>query len=176
MMTHKDLISLAESVGLSAYALDPEALVFRPEVREMCASDKCSSYNRSWSCPPACGTLEELSEKVNSYSSGILVQTVGHMEDEFDYEAMTEAGTQHNTSFRRLTDLLEDSDILPLGMGACRLCEKCSYPDAPCRFPDKMYPSMEAAGLLVSDVCTKSGVKYYYGRLTIAYTSCILFN
>lgn len=175
-MTHKELMALAGEAGLSAYILAPEALIFRPEVREMCASDKCSSYNRSWSCPPACGTLEELSAKVKNYSSGILVQTVGHMEDDFDYEAMTETGARHNINFRRLTDMLEGRDILALGMGACRLCEKCSYPDAPCRFPEKMYPSMEAAGLLVSDVCAKSGVTYYYGRLTISYTSCILFN
>ena len=35
---------------------------------------------------------------------------------------------------------------------------------------------MEAYGLLVSDVCLKSGVKYYYGPKTMTYTSCILID
>lgn len=175
-MNTAELITLAREEGLDAYALDVSTLVFRTDVREMCASDKCRNYNRSWSCPPACGTLEEMTARVKGFSLGILVQTVGRQEDEFDYEAMMETGEKHAKSFRRLVERFSGSDILPLGMGTCDLCPECSYPGAPCRFPERMYPSMEAAGLMVSDVCAKNGVPYYHGRLTIAYTSCILFN
>jgi hypothetical protein len=35
---------------------------------------------------------------------------------------------------------------------------------------------MEAYGLLVSDVCQKAGLPYYYGKQTITYTSCILLE
>ena len=63
---------------------------------------------------------------------------------------------------------------LPLTAGSCTLCRKCTYPERPCRFPKKRFSSMEAYGLLVSDVCLKSGLKYYYGPKTITYTSCIL--
>ncbi len=175
-MNTEELIALAREEGLDAYELDVSTLVFRPEVREMCAADKCRNYNRSWSCPPACGTLEEISDRVKRYQLGILVQTVGFQEDEFDYESMMETGEKHAKNFRRLVERLDGGAALPLGMGTCNLCTECSYPDAPCRFPERMYPSMEAAGLLVSDVCTANGVPYYHGRLTIAYTSCILFN
>ena len=41
-----------------AGALNVEALEFLPEVRQMCAADRCRSFNRNWSCPPGCGTLE----------------------------------------------------------------------------------------------------------------------
>ena len=34
--------------------------------------------------------------------------------------------------------------------------------------------SMEAFGLLVSEVCTKNGLSYYYGPKTITFTACIL--
>ena len=63
---------------------------------------------------------------------------------------------------------------LPLSSGACSLCRKCTYPDRPCRFPGKRLSSMEAYGLLVSDVCQKSGLPYYYGPKTITFTACIL--
>jgi hypothetical protein len=33
---------------------------------------------------------------------------------------------------------------------------------------------MEAAGLLVSDVCKMSGIPYYHGPGTIAFCSCAL--
>ena len=175
-MNTAELIALAREEGLDAYELDVSTLIFRQDVREMCASDKCRNYNRSWSCPPACGTPDEMMAKVRGFSLGILLQTVGHQEDEFDYDAIMEAGNKHAKNFRKLVARLSCCDILPLGMGTCSLCPECSYPDAPCRFPEQMYPSMEAAGLMVSDVCSKNGVPYYHGRLTIAYTSCILFN
>ena len=67
-----------------AGALNVEALEFLPEVRQMCAADRCRSFNRNWSCPPGCGTLEEIAERVKPYTRGILVQSIGQLEDEFD--------------------------------------------------------------------------------------------
>ena len=34
---------------------------------------------------------------------------------------------------------------------------------------------MEAYGLFVSDICTRSGLNYNYGPNTLTYTSCVLF-
>lgn len=48
--------------------------------------------------------------------------------------------------------------------------------DRPCRYPTKRLSSMEAYGLLVSDVCTRSGLAYNYGARTMTYTSCVLYN
>ena len=60
--------------------------------------------------------------------------------------------------------------------GGCTVCPKCTCPDTPCRFPDLATPSMEAYGLVVSDVCRDSGLPYYYGPKTITYTACMLVN
>ena len=81
-----------------AGALNVEALEFLPEVRQMCAADRCRSFNRNWSCPPGCGTLEEISERVKPYTRGILVQSIGQLEDEFDVETMME--TEHTQKAR----------------------------------------------------------------------------
>ena len=54
-----DFSDLALEAGFTyAAPLAMDALVFRPEVRSMCAADRCRSYGKSWSCPPAAGTLE----------------------------------------------------------------------------------------------------------------------
>ena len=65
---------------------------------------------------------------------------------------------------------------LPLTAGSCTLCARCTYPDRPCRYPTKRLSSMEAYGLFVSDICTRSGLAYNYGLRTMTYTSCVLYN
>lgn len=111
-----------------------------------------------------------------AYSGGVIVQTTGTMADDFDLDAIRETERLHKTRFLTLARQVRcfQPDCLPLTAGACTLCRKCAYPDKPCRFPGKMLSSMEAYGLLVSDVCIKSGLKYYYGPGTMTFTSCIL--
>ncbi len=173
----REAMRIAEEIGFEVCVpLNTEALCFREEVREMCRADRCQSYGKTWSCPPACGTLDELRERVAPFSCGILVETVGVMEDEFDYESVMEAAALHKERFLALSDALRKqySAIFPMGAGRCTLCASCTYPTAPCRFPDKMTPSMEAAGLLVSDVCRLSNAPYYHGKNTTAFIGCVL--
>lgn len=174
-----DLIALARECGFDqACPLDPGTLRFLPEVRAMCAADKCRSYNRSWSCPPAAGALPELEARCRRYRRGLLVQTVGDQEDSFDVEALMDTRARHQESFRRLTGRMKElfPRVWPMGDSACARCETCTWPDAPCRFPQEVYPSMEACGLLVSQVCADNGMKYYYGPKHISFTYCYLFD
>jgi predicted metal-binding protein len=173
------LIQEAKSFGFSnAGELDTKALVFMPEVRQMCSADRCNKYNKNWRCPPGCGSIEEAAERAARYSYGLIVQTIGQMEDDFDYECIEETGAKHKDNFARLVESLKknNDDVLPMGAGTCDLCKECTYPDAPCRFPEKSISSMEAYGLWVSKVCELSGVPYYFGKNTIAYTSCYLLK
>ena len=68
--------------------LDCDTIELKPEVRQMCAADTCHKYDKCWSCPPGCGSLEECEAKVRQYKYGIIVQTVGELEDVFDGEGM----------------------------------------------------------------------------------------
>lgn len=173
------LLTMATQAGFSrAQELHMPALTVMQQVRDMCASDRCRSYGHSWSCPPACGTLEQCQQRIDRYQRGLLVQTTGDMEDDFDWEAIGAAHTRHKAAFDTLVRQIRvlHPDCLPLTAGACTLCRKCTYPDKPCRFPQRRFASMEAYGLLVSDVCIQSGVAYNYGPKTITYTSCILID
>jgi len=144
----------------------------------MCSADRCGQYNKNWRCPPGCGSIEEASERTAQYSYGIIVQTIGRMEDEFDYEAIQEAGGKHGKNFAALVEKLKARypDMLPMGAGTCKLCDTCTYPDEPCRYPDKSITSMEAYGLWVSKVCKMSGIPYNNGKDTITFTSCYLLK
>ena len=169
---------LARLAGFTcAVPVNLDALVVREEVRDMCAADRCQSFGKNWACPPACGTTQLCRGRLSSFTGGILVQTTGALEDDFDWQAIGACYAGHKKAFDTLARQLRmlHPDCLPLTAGACTLCRKCTCPDRPCRFPDRRYSSMEAYGLLVSDVCVRSGVKYNYGPKTITYTSCILF-
>jgi predicted metal-binding protein len=175
----EDLVSLAGEAGFSrAGSLAMDALIFRPEVREMCAGDRCRNFGKSWSCPPAVGTPERAKERASEYHRGLIVQTTGELADDFDFASMREIMKKHCSSFDTLVRQIRRifPGCLPMGAGACSRCRKCTYPDRPCRHPDKLYPSMEAYGLLVSDVCMKSGLGYNYGEGTMTYTSCVLID
>jgi len=178
-MDMQKYIDMAKTQGFDTVAqLDVSSLEFLPEVRDMCAADKCHSFNKSWSCPPACGSIEEISQKCRQYTHGIIVQTICRREDEYDFMYMIESHDTHKERFAALAEayFAEGADCYPMGTGACTICENCTFPDSPCRFPEKMHSSMEANGLFVSKVCKDNGVEYYYGEGTICYVSCFLFK
>ena len=173
-----DFLSLAAEGGFSHCApLCMAAAVPRREVRGMCAADRCGKWGRCWSCPPACGTLEQAASRIARFDRGILVQSTAELADEFDYQGIMRLTEEHK---RRFADFARQArlvypDCLPLTAGTCMLCRTCTYPDRPCRYPNRRLSSMEAYGLFVSDVCTKSGLSYNYGPRTLTFTSCVLY-
>lgn len=177
MISYDILARTAREAGFSAWApLDPGSIKCRGEVRDMCAGNACGQYGKRWSCPPGCGTLNQCAREIAGRTQGILVQTIGELEDEFDGEAMMEAEALHKERFRKMLAALREKagDILALGAGCCTRCRVCSYPGEPCRFPREAVSSMEAYGMLVLQVCADNGLTYYYGPGKIAYTGCFL--
>lgn len=176
-MTYEQLSAMALACGFTAFApLDVATIDLKPEVRDMCAA--CNMYDKRWSCPPGCGTLEECGERIRACHGGILVQTVGDVEDGFDIEAMMEIESDHKEHFLAMYKMLREAgeNVLALGAGCCTKCAKCTYPDEPCRFPKEMVSSMEANGMLVLEVCKANGLQYYYGSDKMAYNSCFLLR
>ena len=176
-MSGEELLALAADCGFDHFGLmDVSKLSFEPTVRDMCAAGRCGSYGKCWTCPPFCGTLEEAAERAGRHSRGILLQTTGRLEDDFDVETMLAAERTQKERFFRFVAAVrrEHPDCLPMSTGRCTVCETCACPDAPCRAPELAIPSMEAYGLVVSRTCQDSGVAYYYGPGTLTYTACVL--
>lgn len=177
MNEHQKWIEMGLSCGFTnVVRLNPLTIQLNEDVRAMCASNKCRMYNTNWSCPPGCGDLSALRERIAKYQDGILVQTVGELEDSLDGEGMMAAQARHQQAFNNLHALLRAQypNLMAIGTGACTRCQQCSYPNAPCRFPEQMTSSMEALGMLVLQICKDNGLQYYYGTNYIAYTSCFL--
>ena len=180
IMTDMDkIIERAKKHGFSqASPLNCRTIELKLEVRQMCEANACHMYGRCWSCPPGCGSLADCREKIARYQYGLLVQTTGRLEDELDGETMMETEALHKKHFYAFERSLraEYPDMLAIGAGCCTKCKTCTYPDEPCRFPKEAFSSMEAYGMVVTQICQDNGLSYYYGPCTITYTSCYLLG
>lgn len=173
------IIEKAKSCGFDeAVYLNVSTIKLMDQVRDMCKENKCNKYNTNWSCPPGCSTLEEGRKKLENYSKGVIIQTIGEVEDSFDFETMMEIEEKHKENFNNFYEIVKEeyANSMAFSSGCCTICTNCTYPDKPCRFPQKCICSMEAYGMLVSDICKSNKIKYYYGPSKIAYTSCLLIK
>ena len=93
-------------------------------------------------------------------------------------EAQTlEARADHEEITRQVNGLLRDqgTETYPLSTESCALCEDCTWPDAPCRFPDTLYPSIESYCVEVNRLASTAGIHYINGENTVTYFGAALF-
>ena len=173
------ITAIARRCGVYQVGLIPtHELSVHPEVRDMCKMNTCRGYGTTWACPPGVGLIEDCLARVKTYDTMLLFSCKYDLEDSFDYEGMT-AGM---ASFKTLAAAFDDAvrDILPsylmLANEGCQRCKTCTYPDAPCRFPDELHASLEAYGFNVSELAGMAGVNYINGVNTVTYFGGLCFD
>ena len=149
--------------------------------RDLCKANTCGNYGKNWTCPPFAGDIQELINKLRTYEWAMVYQTVGELEDSYDFEGMMEAGNLHNQLVIKMRDIVKETvsfpRILHLGAGGCRVCETCAKRvDEPCRHPDLAISSLEAWGINVSSLAASAGMKYINGQNTVTYFGAVLFG
>lgn len=156
--------------------VDTKDIVFSSEVRKLCADNVCRQYGASWSCPPAVGTVEECRARIQKYDKMLVFTGKYALEDSFDYEGMTDGRKRFAASCRVFDEAIRPylKDFLLFANEGCDLCKKCTYPDAPCRFPEKMHPSLEANGIFVNELAALAGVNYINGANTVTYFGALV--
>lgn len=150
-------------------------IVIEDGVREACRQNYCGCFGKSWSCPPGAGELEDIRREFSKYEKVFVFTTKTEIEDSFDYEGMSEASSEHRAITRQLLNLCNENGWLLLGPGGCDMCEKCTYPDSPCRFPEKRIRSLEGSGVNVMALSKTLGINYINGANTVTYFSAVLF-
>ena len=94
-----------------------------------------------------------------------------HMISTFYYYSIANMETtlatrpEHEKITNQIRELMRQQGVEPyiLSTEACAFCEKCSWPDAPCRHSDKMFPCVESHGILVTDLAEKRGLEFLSG-------------
>lgn len=181
-MTNEELIQLVTDAGATAAAyIKTEDFVLSEEFRKICEANQCGQYGKCYMCPPFVGESEALMDKLRTYPGGILYQSIGKLEDSFDYEGMMEAAGRHmeltREIQRRLRAAAPPRRMLHLSKGGCNLCETCGAIDGtPCRFPNLVLSSLEAYCIDVYQTSKAAGLKYMNGPGTVTYFGLLLFE
>lgn len=180
-MNDQELVQHVLDMGAyKAAVIDVKKIRFDRKFRAMCEANACGNYGRNWMCPPAAGDIDELIERAQGFDKALVYQTVGELEDSYDFEGMMEAGKVHNDLAMRISDWAKTLDLprhMHLGAGGCRLCEVCAKrTDEPCRHPDKAMASLETYGVAVSDLAASCGMKYINGQNTVTYFGALFYS
>ena len=180
-MNYDLLVRLALKNGATkAVIISQEQIVTSASFRDICASNGCGLYGKCWMSPPDIGDIHDLMGELRKYSHGLWYQTIGELEDSYDFEGMTEAGYRHMRVSQNLKEAVENilpADSLHLTCGGCRLCERCAKVDnEPCRFPDKALSSLEGYGVDVYQTTKDTDLKYINGPDTVTFFGVVLFR
>lgn len=158
--------------------MEVSKIKFYPELRKACEVNTCRKYDTKWTCPPGVGTLEECKARVLKFNTMILFSEKFELEDEFDIEGMA----QGVIKFKKTVSAFEENiqgiikEHMLLTNEGCNRCETCTYPDAPCRFPEKIHHSISGYGFFVSELARQVKIKYNNGKNTVTYLGALLFN
>ena len=164
-----------KELGVTAYGLlSASDVVFSSELREGCNPKQCGGYGKSWACPPSVGSADECRERCLAYKNALVISAVYPLEDDFDYESMAEGGETFRAICERIHAGCDFPHIL-LANGRCSLCEPCTYPSEPCRFPEKCLHSLSGYGVYVAATAKRADVKYNNGPCTVTYFALLFW-
>jgi len=172
-----DIVKTAEEMGFElAGPIEASAIECKRELRDYCNPEECPQYASCWSCPPGAGSFEECRERIASCSCGVVVQTVREGVDFNDVETLAEIRTLHNGRLDELADAVrgEGEGVYAFTTGGCRVCPTCTYPDEPCRYPQKQRLSLSAHGVDVAALCEHAGIEYGFESGTIRFVGMVL--
>lgn len=162
-----------------AQYLPGSAVVTDPVFRRICEGNACGKFGRCYMCPPDIGDVETLMAQVKKYPHAVLYQSIGTIEDSFDFEGMMEVGHTHCMLSQRIRRKLKASipNHLHLTGGGCHLCERCAkLENSPCRHPGEALSSLEGYGIDVYRTSQATDLKYINGENTVTYFGIILFS
>lgn len=158
--------------------LSPSELTFKEEVRQICRQE-CPMYGRSWSCPPAVGTVEECKNRCLSYDGAFLFTTLAEVSDVSNLEETLQTRFAHEKITRTIGQYFTEAgaQIQLLSSESCAVCESCAYCEGKkCRHPEKMIPCIESYGILVTALAEKYGIAFLDSPTSVLWFGLILYR
>ena len=98
-----------------------------------------------------------------------MMTSITEVSDIANLEETLATRAPHEELTRQVRDMIaeQSSDVMALSTEACAICQKCAYPDAPCRHPERMFPCVESQGILVTDLAEKHGLDFMNGNIVV---------
>ena len=108
-------------------------ITFLDQVRYICKTE-CPQYGKSWSCPPAVGTVEECKKRCSQYTGGLIFTTIAEVNDIANMEETLATRMEHEKITRY-------GICLQNRQKRCRCCLRSPVPSVK-NVPIRMHPAV----------------------------------
>lgn len=179
-MTYEQMIQYAIDEGFAGAAVvDTGDIVFDPSFRPYCEENLCGQFGANYTCPPACGSPEEMKHRILSHKHALVLQTIWEISDYSNAAAIKGAKKFHNEAAIRLAKRLR-AGACPgflVGASGCALCSPCGMTKGEaCRFPDLAFSCMSAYCIFVKKLTDRCGLEYDCGEGLLAFFGMYIFD
>ena len=162
-MQEYEIIKLAEEMGFSAAYIDTADVVQDPSFRKFCEDNLCGKYNANYACPPDCGTVEEVQQRLKSGNRALVLQSIWDIGSYDNKDEIQKSKKAHNATILRFTEALRQTGHkgFCLGYGGCPLCEPCKrVSNEPCAHPEQKISCMSAYCIDVAKLAEKCRLEF----------------
>lgn len=179
-MTIEQMLQYAVEEGFSDAAVaNTEDIVFDSSFRAYCEENLCGQYGANYSCPPDCGSPEDMKARILAHKKALVLQTIWEVSDYSDMTVIRPAKASHNTAQIRLAKRLrvEGCDGFLVGTSGCALCTPCKRTlGQPCSFPEYQHSCMSAYCIFVKKLTDQCGMEYDCGEGLLAFFGMYVFD
>lgn len=172
-----DIESFIGRYPVCQYAvLKSSEIPFSEKVRHICETE-CERYGKSWSCPPAVGTVAQCRRRALSYKKALVFTTMAEVTDSSVWTETLATRAQHESVTKALVKELQErgASCLALSAESCQICEACAYPKA-CRHPEQAIPCVESYGILVTELAEACRIDFFTDMHTVTWFGLIFFS
>ena len=178
-MTDSELIKMAEKAGFHAAVIDTKDIPVDGSFRKFCEENRCGKYDANYSCPPACGTPQEVHQRLMEKKKALVLQMTYEIGSYENQKAIQNGRNMLNKSVLALAEALrqEGMNCLTLGYGGCSFCSPCrQVTGEPCVFPEKRISCISAYCIDVAKLAEHCNLEfawipeklYMFGMIAIA--------
>ena len=179
-MTNQELIDYAISCGFTkAKVVDTKDIVFDPSFRPYCAENYCGKYNENYTCPPVCGTPEEMEQKITCHQKALVLESIWKVKDYYDNPAIKQGKATHNRWGIQLVQYARSQGMegFLVGASGCSLCTPCKMKTGePCRYPDLCWSCMSAYCIFVKHLADLCEMNYNPGSGLVTFYGMFVFD
>lgn len=162
-MTNMELIKMAQAEGAYAAVIASGDVPVNGNFRKFCEENLCGKYNTSFSCPPGCGTVEAVHQRLLAEDQALVLEMIYEIGNYENAAAMMESREDLNVIMLRMMDKMRQSglDGFCLGYGGCAVCDPCKHTEGkPCPFPEKQIGCMSAYCIDVAELAKRCGLEF----------------
>lgn len=178
-MKDSEILELARAAGFSPALIAPADIPVNDKFRVFCEENRCGKYNANYSCPPACGTVEELHRRILAEEEALIVEMIFPIQGYEDREAIAQAKLTHNAAVRSLLKTLRQAGLEGFcsGYNGCPLCNPCKQAEGlPCAFPEERISCMSAYCIDVGELARRCDLPFAWSTDKLHLFGMIAFH